>query len=57
MKYKRQTIIELKQELERIENTIEFYLNAENPKMNWWFLSEEFNRMLRRRNLISPLCG
>lgn len=55
--YHRPTTIELKRELEYIENTIDAYLLADNPKQNWWFLSNEFNTMLRRRNLLQPLCG
>lgn len=55
--YKRPTIVELKKELEHIEDTIDVYLRADNPKANWWFLSENFNYMLRRRNLLIPLCG
>lgn len=54
--YHRPTPIELKKELEQIENTIDVYLAADNPKMNWWFLTDEFNTMLRRRNLLIQLC-
>ena len=55
--YHRPTIIELRKELEHIEDTIDGWLLADNPKANWWFLSENFNYMLRRRNLLIPLCG
>ena len=49
--YKRKTPIELQAELKEIEDMIDRVLDAK-PKQNWWFLSEEFNSMLRRRNII-----
>lgn len=56
--YKRPTIIELKKELEYIEDTIDLMLAQKpNNEYNWWFLSDEFNNMLRRRNLIQHLCA